>query len=145
VLGWVTGQRVSSEELGRIFAVRSERQVDQQGYVRFRNWRIYGERGVAGKEAAIWLYEEHLTVQFEDEVLADYTVAYQRDHQHLRSVSASHLYTSRHRSPQLPLLELEPDDWRTAIALPEPRRRPRVRSTMVQFPLLSLDELATAR
>ena len=46
VLGWVTGKRLSPDQLRRIFAVRSQRQVDQQGYVRFRNWRIYGERGL---------------------------------------------------------------------------------------------------
>src|SRR5215207_1318266 len=92
VLGWVTGKRFSADELRRIFAIRSERQVDQQGYVRFRNWRIYGERGLAGKAAAIWLYEDHLTLQFEDDALAEYTVAYQRDRHHLRSVAASHLY-----------------------------------------------------
>jgi hypothetical protein len=145
VLGWITGKRVNSEELRRIFAVRSQRQVDQQGYVRFRNWRIYGERGLAGKAAAIWLYEDHLTLQFEDEALADYTVAYQRDRHHLRSVAASHLYESRHRSPQLPLLELDPDDWRTAIALPELRRRPRGRGGVLQLPLFLPEEISMAR
>jgi hypothetical protein len=43
--------------------MRVRRRLDQQGYVRFRNWRIYGERGLAGKAAAIWLYEDHLTLQ----------------------------------------------------------------------------------
>lgn len=141
----MTGKRFRPDELRRIFAVRSQRRVDQQGYVRFRNWRIYGERGLAGKATAIWLYEDHLTLQFADEALADYTVAYQRDRHHLRSVAASHLYESRHQSPRLPLLELEPDDWRIAIALQEPRRRPRIRGGVVQLPLLPPDELATAR
>jgi len=145
VLGWVTGKRFSADELRRIFAVRSERQVDQQGYVRFRNWRIYGERGLAGKAAAIWLYEDHLTLQFEDEALADYTVAYQRDRHHLRSVAASHLYEPRYRSPQLPLLELEPGNWRMAIALQEPQRRPRGCGGVLQLPLFLPEEISTAR
>jgi hypothetical protein len=144
VLGWVTGKRFSSDELHRIFAVRSKRQVDQQGYVRFRNWRVYGERGLAGKAAAIWLYEDHLMLQFEDDALAEYTVAYQRDRHHLRSVAASHLYESRHRSPQLPLLVLEPDDWRMAIALQEPRRSRR-RGGVLQLPLFLPEEISTAR
>src|SRR5262249_3737843 len=55
----------------------------------------------------------------------------QRDRHHLRSVAASYLYESRHRSPQLPLLEMEPNYWRTAIALQQPRRWPRVRSVVV--------------
>ncbi len=42
-------------------------------------------------------------------------------------------------------LELEPGGWRMAIALQELRRRPRVRSGVLQVPLLPPDELATAR
>jgi putative transposase len=145
VLGWATGKRFSPDELRQIFAVRAQRRVDQQGYVRFRNWRIYGERGVAGKAAALWLYEQHLLAQFGDEALAEYTVAYQRDRHHLRSVSATHLYETRFQSPQPLLLELEPGAWRLAISLLEPRRRHRVKSDLVQPPLFPPEEIATAR
>ena len=48
VLDWVKGRVFSDEELARSFApILSTRRVDQQGYVRFRNWRLYGERGLA--------------------------------------------------------------------------------------------------
>ena len=47
VLDWVKGRAFSDESLARCFApILSTRRVDQQGYVRFRNWRLYGERGL---------------------------------------------------------------------------------------------------
>jgi transposase InsO family protein len=145
VLGWTTGKHVEANELRQIFAVRSERQVDQQGYVRFRNWRIYSERGLSGKPAVLWLYEEHLTLEFADETLSEYTVAYQQDRQHLRSVTSSRLYATRFESRQLPLLELTPEDWQLALQLPAPRRRRRVASDALHQPPLPLPDLATTR
>jgi putative transposase len=135
VLGWATGRRFGPDELRRIFAVRSQRRVDQQGYVRFRNWRLYGERGLSGKPAVLWLYEDQLTLQAEDELLAEYAVAYQRDHRHLRAVRTTRLYETRFQSPQLPLLELDPGDWRLVLQLPAPWRRRRSASCLMQEPL----------
>jgi len=55
VLGWVTGTVYAEDELRRVFTVRFRRRLDRQGYVRFRHWRVYGERGLAGDEGAVWL------------------------------------------------------------------------------------------
>jgi hypothetical protein len=144
VLGWATGRRVETDELRRTFAVRSQRRVDQQGYVRCRNWRIYGERGLSGRPAVLWLYEEHLRLQSEDEALAEYTVAYQRDRHHLRSVSSSRCYETRFQSPQLPLLEPGLKDWRLVFELPQARRRPRSRGNVFQEPLFPLEAAIAA-
>ena len=38
------------------YATRFGRTVDRAGYVRFRHWRLYGEAGLAGDRAAVWLY-----------------------------------------------------------------------------------------
>jgi hypothetical protein len=62
VLSWVTGTVYPDQELRRLFTVRFARRLDPQGYVRFRHWRIYGERGLAGEQGAVWLYGENLTV-----------------------------------------------------------------------------------
>ena len=43
--------------------------------MRFRNWRIYGERGLTGRRAAVWLAEAYLTVQYAEEPLAQCHVA----------------------------------------------------------------------
>ena len=95
VLAWVHGREFSPAALHRVFyATRFGRTVDRLGYVRFRHWRVYGERGVAG---------EHLTVEFADEPLARYRVTDQPDKRHLQAVTEPHLFETPHRSPQLPL------------------------------------------
>jgi putative transposase len=138
VLGWVLGKRIAEEELGRLFSMRIGRRLDQQGYVRFRNWRIYGERGVAGRKAKVWLSEEYLTIEFQDAALAQYTVTYRSDHQRLRAVILARLFETDHRSPQLPLLEDDAGGWRLAIQLPERRGRRGSRRELVQQLLFSM-------
>src|SRR4051794_13550857 len=65
VLGWIHGRHYTPEELHRIFyATRFGRVLNRAGYVRFRHWRLYGERGLAGDAVAVWLYGEHLTIAF---------------------------------------------------------------------------------
>jgi hypothetical protein len=104
--------------------------------VRFRHWRIYGERGLAGEQGAVWLYGAHLTVHFAEEPLAHYKVAYERDQKRLKSVTEPRLLESRFRSPQLLLWEVGPEDRHVVLRLPEyaPRRRPVAEA--VQLPLL---------
>ncbi len=54
VLGFVHGAWRDLADLDRLFRVRGRRRVDPSGFVRFRNWRFYSERGLAGAEAAVW-------------------------------------------------------------------------------------------
>jgi transposase InsO family protein len=139
VLGWVLGKRIAEEELVRLFTMRVGRRLDRQGYVRFRNWRIYGERGVAGQRAMLWLSEEYLSIEFQNAVVAQYTVKYRSDHQRLRAVIPTRLFETDHRSPQLPLLEDDAGDWRLSIELPQRRRRRRPRGALIQMSLFSPD------
>ena len=128
VLGWVHGWQVTPEELHRIFyATRFGRKLDRAGYVRFRHWRVYGERGLAGDAAAVWLYGETLTVSFADEALAQYTVSYQPDRRQLAAVAELERFETPYQSPQPPLWDLTADDWLTVIKLAPyaPRRRRR--------------------
>jgi putative transposase len=127
VLGWHTGRQREEEELARIFApARFWRRVDQQGYVRFRNWRLYGERSLVGRSAMVWLTEEHLTLQYGEDPLAHYAVSHRRDRRQLASVTSQVLYATRFRSPQPLLPEVGFDYWQAAI--PQPRRHRRRRS-----------------
>jgi hypothetical protein len=48
------------------YTTRFGRRLDRHGYVRFRNWRIYGEHGLPGQVAVVWLYGETVTVAFRD-------------------------------------------------------------------------------
>jgi putative transposase len=136
VLSWVTGAVYSDEELRRLFTLRFARRLDQLGYVRFRHWRIYGERGLAGEHGAVWLYGENLTVHFAGEPLAHYKVAYERDQKGLKAVTEPRLFETRFKSPQLALWELGPDDWHVVLRLPEYAPRRRQPAVAVQLPLL---------
>jgi hypothetical protein len=146
VLDWVKGRVFGDEDLARCFApILSIRRVDQQGYVRFRNWRLYGERGLADQPASVWVTEEEVTIQFAEESLARYGVTYQRDHRHFRQVTPKRVFATSYQSTQPPLLELGPDDWRLAIELPRRQRRRRRRSNLMQASLFAPDEVAINR
>lgn len=127
VLGWVSGTPRTPEELHRIFySTRFGRVLDKAGYLRFRCWRLYGEAGLARRRAAVWLYRETLTVEFADQPLAHYSVAYQPDHTHLRAVTDPRLFETQYRSPQRSLWELGDGDWLKILWLgPSAPRRPR--------------------
>jgi hypothetical protein len=60
-----------------VLTPRYERLLDRFGYARFRHWRIYGERGLSGKRATLWLYEDHLALQFTDALLAEHGVEHE--------------------------------------------------------------------
>lgn len=140
VLAWVHGRTCPPEELHRVFyATRFGRAVDRAGYVRFRHWRLYGEAGLAGDHAAVWLYGEHLTVEFADEPLAQYHVTYQPDKRHLKTVTEPQLFETPHRSPQLPLWVLGEGDWLQVLRVREYAPRTRRRDAGTQPALFALD------
>jgi hypothetical protein len=59
VLRGVLGRTYPEEVLSRIlYATQFTRHLDKHGYVRFRNWRFFGEDGLAGEEVSVWVYEE---------------------------------------------------------------------------------------
>jgi transposase len=143
VLDQVTGREFSEQELARIFApLLTSRRVDQQGYVRFRNWRLYSERGLAGEPTSIWVTDEDVTIQAADDPVATYEVKYQRDHRHFRQVVPKQIFETTYQSPQPPLLELGPDDWLLAIEQPARRRQHARRRTLIQAALFSPDDAA---
>ena len=126
VLGWVSGGQISPEELHRVFySTRFGRRLNYLGYVRFRHWRVYGEEGLAGKDAAVWLYNETLSVEFADQPLAQYQVKYEPDRRHLREIARPRLFETRYRSIQPHLWELGEGEWLKVFRVPEyaPRRR----------------------
>jgi hypothetical protein len=75
VLGFASGVRHREEELSRaFFSARFVRVLDSLGYTRFRHWKVYGEEALAGREAALWLAAESLTVEHAGELLSRYEV-----------------------------------------------------------------------
>ena len=141
VLGWHTGRRRDEEELARIFApARFWRRVDQHGYVRFRNWRLYGERGLVGRPTTVWLTEEHLTLQYAEEPLAHYAVTHRHDRRQLATITSQVLYQTRFTSPQPLLPEVGFDYWQAAIPQPSRRRTRRSERRSPQARLFDLED-----
>lgn len=120
VLGWVSGSQISPQELHRVFySTRFGRRLNPLGYVRFRHWRVYGEEGLAGRDAAVWLYNETLSVEFADQPLAQYQVRYEPDRRRLRGIAHPRLFESRYRSIQPHLWELGESQWLKVFRVPE--------------------------
>ena len=114
--GWVRGRAVEPADLHRIFcAARFGRRVDRRGYARFRHWRLHSEAGLTGEPIAVWLYGEHLTVEYADEILSHSTVTYQPDGRHLLTVERPVLFETAYHSPRLALWALDDDKWRKAL------------------------------
>ena len=58
----------------------------------FRHWRLYGEETLAGREAALWLAAESLTVEHAGEPLSRYEVRVEEETGKLRSVRRPRLF-----------------------------------------------------
>jgi hypothetical protein len=142
VLAWHKGTMYSAEFLDRIlFATRFTRRLDKNGYLRFQNWKLYGERGLAKAPVTVWIYECSLKVEHQAVTLSRYSVELQDDHKHLQVVSHPRLADTPFRSPQLasarrrrrvagimqlPLFDPEPIDL--AMGADEGRDAPHPRS-----------------
>lgn len=69
--------RFHPEDLERVFfSERHTRVLDALGYATLMRWRLYGEEGLAGKEADLWLLENTLTLEHAGESLSAYEVQY---------------------------------------------------------------------
>ena len=59
VLDWHKGTVYPEPVLNRIlFATRYTRHLDRHGYIRFQDWRLYGERGLAHQPVNVWVYDD---------------------------------------------------------------------------------------
>ncbi len=135
VLGWLTEVRHHPEDLERaFFSTRFTRRLDGLGYATFRRWRLYGEEGLAGSVAALWLGAADLTIEYDGQPLSRYDVERQQDNSEaggLRTVTRPTLFETSHlRSwPQPKLFELNvlgESGWLKVLKLDEyAPRRPR--------------------
>jgi transposase len=56
VMGWHKGTMYPEAVLDRIlFATRFTRYLDKHGFLRFSNWKLYGERGLAHQPVSVWV------------------------------------------------------------------------------------------
>jgi transposase len=125
VLGWVQGAWCDPTDLDRLFRLRATRVLTGGGSVRFRHWRLYGERGLAGERAAVWVAGDTLTIEYATEALAQYRVVLEADGRRIREVTEPRLFVTGHASPQPFLASLEDVVWHPAQRLMPYRARRR--------------------
>jgi transposase len=144
VLGWVRVPQREQSYVDRLFYTwRARRRVDRGGYIRFRQWRIYAEFGLAGVAAVVWRYSANLTIEFHQQPLAQYEVQFQPDKRHLQAVTERQLFNTPFRSPQLMLWTREEVEWHLVQRLPVYPVRKRVPITARQLPLFAVEQFAS--
>lgn len=141
VIGWHKGTMYPPEVLDRIlYATRYTRHLDKHGFVRFQNWKLYGEQGLARQPVTVWVYEGTLKVEYKAVTLSKYAVELQEDRKHLRQVRNPRLAETPFRSPQLWLFDIGPHEWvlywKTPLYAAAKRRRRK--ADIIQLPLFDL-------
>ena len=139
VLGWITGTQHEPDYMYRAFSSICEtRTLSKAGYVRFRDFLLYGERGLAGKKVLINIFQDTLALEYGEYPLAKYAVEWQPDDTHLRRVGNPRLYDHPYQSTQLELWPTGSVEWFVIIrAAPygAHARRKRGRLVFLQTPL----------
>ncbi len=73
VLRGMLGRTYPPEVLSRVlYATQFTRHLDRHGYIRFKNWRIFGEDGLAGEPVSVWIYEGTLKIEYQTMALSLY-------------------------------------------------------------------------
>jgi hypothetical protein len=87
------------------------------GHVRFRDWRFYGEEGLARQEAAVRLQLGSLTLEYGGEMLSTYDVELAAATGELRTVGGARLFKTSYLPLQLRLFALDDAGWLKALEL----------------------------
>jgi transposase InsO family protein len=138
VLGWVKGMQPEPERIYRAFsAVGEMRTITKAGYVRFRDYLLYGEQNLVGERALVNLFQDVLTLEYREQPLSRYSVEWQPDEKHLGRVGNPRLYNHPYQSPQLELWPTDSVEWYLILRANSygPRRKKK-RLVFLQLPLL---------
>lgn len=142
VLGWIKGMQPEPALVHQVFeAICETRRLNKAGYAKFRNFLLYGERGLAGQEAVVNIFQDLLTLEHQQEKLSRYSVEWQPDGRHLARVGNPRFYQHPYQSPQRELWETGSVEWFVIIRTDPPmrRRKRKGRLLVVQPPLLPDD------
>jgi hypothetical protein len=141
VLRGVLGRTYPPEVLSRVlYATQFTRSLDKHGYLRFQDWKLYGERGLAYQPVSVWMYENTLKVEYQAVTLSTYRVERRDDHKRVTQVESPRVTETIFRSPQLALFDLGPDEWLLYWKAPSylPRRRHAPLSNITQLVLFEV-------
>ena len=139
VLRGVLGRTYPDEVLSRVlYATQFTRSLDSHGYVRFKNWRFFGEDGLAGEQVSVWMYEGTLKIEYQATALSEYALRLSPDHQRIEAVKNPRRIETHFRSPQLHLWRTSDTEWLLALRRPDPaprRNRGKIVAQARQLPL----------
>src|SRR6266700_2879896 len=139
VLGWIKGMQPEEAVVHEAFSANCEtRRLDKAGYAKFRNWSLYGERALAGEITQVNIFQDFLTLEYEQEKLSRYSVEWQLDERHLARVGNPRFYRHPYQSPQQELWQPGEVEWFVIIrnAPPVRRRKRKSRLVVMQLSLL---------
>jgi hypothetical protein len=120
----VLGRTFPEEVLSRaLYATQFTRQIDRHGFVKFKHWRFYGERGLAGEDVSVWVYEGNLKVSYQATSLSLYELSIEKGTGKIAEVTNSRRLETHFRSPQLDLWQLSDTEWLLALRRPAPVMR----------------------
>jgi len=120
VLRGVLGRTYPEEVLSRVlYATQFTRSLDVHGYVRFKNWRFFGEDGLAEEEVSVWMYEGTVKIEYQTTTLSEYTVRFSPDHKSIEQVKHGSRIETHFVSPQLHLWRRGEIEWLLALKQPE--------------------------
>src|SRR6266566_3468554 len=139
VLGWIKGMQPEPALVHQAFsAICETRRLDKAGYAKFRNWSLYGERALAGEITQVNIFQDFLTLEYEQEKLSRYSVEWQLDERHLARVGNPRFYRHPYQSPQQELWQPGEVEWFVIIrnAPPVRRRKRKSRLVVMQLSLL---------
>ncbi len=121
VLRGVLGRTFPEEVLSRaLYATQFTRQIDRHGFVKFKHWKFYGERGLSGKDVSVWVYEGNLKVEYQATALSLYELSIEKETSAIAEVKNPRRIETHFRSPQLDLWQLSETEWLLALRRPEP-------------------------
>jgi hypothetical protein len=142
VLRGVLGRTYPEEVLSRVlYATQFTRSLDTHGYVRFKNWRFFGEDGLAGEQVSVWMYEGTLKIEYQATALSEYALHLSPDRQRIEAVKNPRRIETHFRSPQLHLWQTSETEWLLALRRPDPtprRNRGKLVALAQQLPLLDV-------
>jgi len=109
-----------------LYATQFTRQIDRYGFVKFKHWRFYGERGLAGEDVSVWVYDGNLKVSYQATALSLYELSVEKDTGKIAEVTNARRLETHFRSPQLDHGPLSDTEWLLALRRPEPvtRKKP---------------------
>jgi len=139
VLGFVHGRVWTSVDLDRAFRFRSGRTIDRHGYVRYANWRLYGERALVGQPAVVWRCGDNVLIEHQDIPLTQFTVDVVADTRLIRAVKEARLFETPFVSPQPFLPDLGDVEWLLAVRMRRSARCRQREVTGTQERLFPLD------